>query len=150
MQTERLVLRPIRQADAEPLHTVYSDPCVMRYVPGGPLGRAGTAARVRSAVEHQLTYGFSKWAVILADGGEVIGDCGIQYLEDGPAIELGFHIRRSHWGDGTHPPFPSPRPPVSRTRHDGFAGDADRPVHRSLGSRGGRVAIRGGGRDRRA
>lgn len=100
MQAERLVLRPMRQADAERLHTVYSDPCVMRYVPGGPLGRAGTAARVRSAVEHQLTYGFSKWAVILADGGEVIGDCGIQHLEGGPAIELGFHIRRSHWGDG--------------------------------------------------
>lgn len=100
IKTERLLSRPIRQADADALHLVFSDPCVMRYVPGGPLDRAGTAARVRSLIDHQLAHGFSKWAVVLGDGGEVIGDCGIQYLEDGPQIELGFHLRHSHWGHG--------------------------------------------------
>jgi RimJ/RimL family protein N-acetyltransferase len=29
-----------------------------------------------------------------------VGDCGIQLLEGGPDVELGFHLRRSAWGQG--------------------------------------------------
>ena len=39
LETERLTLRPLRAADAEAMHRIYSDPVVMRYVATGPAAR---------------------------------------------------------------------------------------------------------------
>ena len=41
-------------------------------------------------------------AVVLKSNGAVIGDCGLSWqLADGePALELGYHLRRDHWGHG--------------------------------------------------
>jgi ribosomal-protein-alanine N-acetyltransferase len=100
MVTERLLIRPFTPADLEAIHTVYADPEVMRYIPGGPCDRAGTLARLQSLIEHQEEHSFSKWAVVEKERDEVIGDCGLQYLAGGPDIELGFHIARSQWGRG--------------------------------------------------
>jgi RimJ/RimL family protein N-acetyltransferase len=30
----------------------------------------------------------------------VIGECGLQYLDGGPDIELGYKLARAHWGQG--------------------------------------------------
>lgn len=100
IETDRLLLRPLDHPDAHAMHRVYSDPCVMRYIPGGARDVPGSAARLQELIDHQQKHGFSKWAVVTSDGGEVIGDCGFQYLEGGPAIELGFHIARTHWRHG--------------------------------------------------
>jgi RimJ/RimL family protein N-acetyltransferase/predicted N-acetyltransferase YhbS len=99
IETTRLLLRPMRIGDTQAMHRVFADPCVMRYVPGGSRDAAGTEARLRSLIDHQHTHGFSKWAVVTKDG-EVLGDCGLQYLEGGPEMELGFHVARAHWGHG--------------------------------------------------
>jgi RimJ/RimL family protein N-acetyltransferase len=72
----------------------------MRYVPGGARDRAGSLARLRSLIAHQAAHGFSKRGVILRSSHEIIGDCGLQYLDGGPEIELGFHIAQAHWGYG--------------------------------------------------
>jgi ribosomal-protein-alanine N-acetyltransferase len=64
MVTERLHIRPFTPADLEAIHTVYADPEVMRYIPGGPCDRAGTLTRLQSLIEHQEEHGFSKWAVV--------------------------------------------------------------------------------------
>jgi RimJ/RimL family protein N-acetyltransferase len=51
-------------------------------------------------IDHQVWHGFSKWAVGERATSDVVGDCGLQYLDGGPGIELGFHIARSRWGRG--------------------------------------------------
>jgi RimJ/RimL family protein N-acetyltransferase len=38
--------------------------------------------------------------VVKRTTGDVIGDCGLQYLDGGPEIELGFHLHRAQWGHG--------------------------------------------------
>ena len=40
--------------------------------------------------------------MILRESGELIGDCGLtQQLVDGQKeIEIGYHLRRDHWGKG--------------------------------------------------
>jgi [ribosomal protein S5]-alanine N-acetyltransferase len=55
---------------------------------------------VRGLVEHQERYGFSKWGVEERASGSLVGDCGMQLLEGGPDVELGFHLRTSVWGRG--------------------------------------------------
>jgi RimJ/RimL family protein N-acetyltransferase len=72
----------------------------MRFSGGGAHTAEGTRERVRGLVEHQERHGFSKWGVRERASGELVGDCGIQLLEGGPDVELGFHLRRSVWGRG--------------------------------------------------
>ena len=72
----------------------------MHYIPGGARHRDGTLARLQILIDHQKAYGFSKWAVVERRSSGILGDCGLQYLDGGPEIELGFHIGRSYWGHG--------------------------------------------------
>ena len=46
--------------------------------------------------------GYGLLAVVLKAAGEVIGDCGLswQVVEGEPVLELGYHLRRDHWGHG--------------------------------------------------
>ena len=79
---------------------VHSDPEVMRFSLSGPCTREESDARVRSMIEHQERHGLSKWGVEECASGLLVGDCGVQLLEGGPDVELGFHLRRSAWGRG--------------------------------------------------
>ena len=93
-------MRPLVEADADALQAVFGDPQVMRFSGGGARTPEGTRERVRGLIEHQARHGFSKWGVEERATGELIGDCGIQLLEGGPDVELGFHLRASAWGRG--------------------------------------------------
>jgi [ribosomal protein S5]-alanine N-acetyltransferase len=78
ISTERLLIKPLSLADEEPMFRVFSDPCVMAYLPGGACDRAQSRARLQSAIEHQRIHGFSKWAMVVRRTGELIGDCGVR------------------------------------------------------------------------
>ena len=79
---------------------VHGDPEVMRYSLSGACDAAQSGARLRRMIEHQERQGFSKWGVCERASGALVGDCGVQLLEGGPDVELGFHLRRSVWGQG--------------------------------------------------
>jgi len=100
IRTERLTIRPLEPGDVEAMHSVYSDPEVTRFIPGGVRDLDGTRQRVADLIAHQDRYGVSKWAVTLSDSDVVIGDCGLQFLPGRPELELGFHFARGHWGRG--------------------------------------------------
>jgi RimJ/RimL family protein N-acetyltransferase len=82
------------------MRALHGDPEVMRFSLSGPCTAEESDARVRSMIEHQERYGFSKWGVRERAAGTLVGDCGVQLLEGGPDVELGFHLRRSVWGRG--------------------------------------------------
>lgn len=98
--TERLIIRPFIPADLEAMYAVWSDPEVMRPVPGTACDRERSWARLGEKISHQARHGFSRWAVIEKGNGTVIGECGLQYLDGGPDIELGYKLGRAHWGHG--------------------------------------------------
>lgn len=100
IETERLLIRPLTLDDLDAVHAAFSDPVVMRYIPGGACQLDGSRARLASYIEHQEAHGFSKWAVAERSSGAVIGDCGLKLLEGGPDVELGFHFAREYWGQG--------------------------------------------------
>jgi RimJ/RimL family protein N-acetyltransferase len=79
---------------------VYGDPEVMRYSLAGACTAEGSLARLHGLIQHEERHGFSKWGVCERASGRLVGDCGIQLLEGGPDVELGFHLRRSAWGQG--------------------------------------------------
>jgi ribosomal-protein-alanine N-acetyltransferase len=102
ISTDRLELRPFEVSDEERVHSVYSDPEVMRHVGEGPVADiATTRAMIEDYIAHQREHGFSFWALIESASGALIGDAGLYLLEgSGPEVELGFTLGRRWWGRG--------------------------------------------------
>ncbi|MDX6494083.1 MAG: [ribosomal protein S5]-alanine N-acetyltransferase, partial [Gaiellales bacterium] len=101
--TDRCTLRLLRPEDAEPLQRLYGDPVAMRYVGSEGAARPPeqTAAGVARLIEHQRRHGFSLWAVIESDSGDVIGVAGLVLVElVGPEVEVVYELVRDHWGRG--------------------------------------------------
>lgn len=97
--TDRLLLRPFEAEDAPAAHRIYSDPEVMRWVGTGPVKRPEqTVAMLAGYIAHQRRYGFSFWAVIEQDSGELIGDAGLYTRQE--QVELGYTFAQAYWGQG--------------------------------------------------
>jgi ribosomal-protein-alanine N-acetyltransferase len=102
LETDRLVLRPWTIEDAKEGLTIYGDAEVMHFLHRPPLQ---TVEEVRNLLETRpiaqyREHGFSFWAVVEKATGRVIGSCGLKYLDNGPLIEVGYHLARSAWGKG--------------------------------------------------
>jgi ribosomal-protein-alanine N-acetyltransferase len=101
IETERTRLRPFEENDAVAAFVWFSDPDVMRFIPGGPDATLDeTRRRIAGYREHQSRHGFSKRLIIHRESGQAIGDAGFYHLPDGKRIELGFRLARPHWGRG--------------------------------------------------
>lgn len=101
IETRRLILRKMKEDDAEALLEIFSDPIAMHYF-GVIFDRPRMDKWVQDNLAHEQQYGFSLLSVILRDNNEVIGDCGLETDEiDGQTIVgIGFDFRRSYWGKG--------------------------------------------------
>ena len=102
IETERLILRPMRVEDTDPLLRVFGDPLVMASFGVEPFDRAQMREWVQRNLDHQGEHGYGLFTVMLRQSGEVIGDCGLEQMEiDGvPAAELGYDLQRDVWNRG--------------------------------------------------
>jgi RimJ/RimL family protein N-acetyltransferase len=103
IETERLALRPWRDADLQPFHALCSDPAVMRYL--GPLLSAGeVAAAIARHQGLQADNGYCFWAVERREDGLFLGFCGLKPGPEGTPIagqvEIGWRLRADSWGKG--------------------------------------------------
>jgi RimJ/RimL family protein N-acetyltransferase len=73
----------------------------MQYYPA-PLDREGVAAWIAQNRARYQRDGYSLWAMLLKNTGDLIGDCGciLQDVEGTNHIEVGYHVRRDLWGKG--------------------------------------------------
>ncbi|MBD0690824.1 GNAT family N-acetyltransferase [Streptomyces sp. CBMA123] len=105
LETERLVLRPFTDADADALFTLDDDPEVMRFINGGePTSPETVRAKVLPRLLHDYpcfgTRGY--WAAEEASTGTFLGWFEFRPLDEhSPAVvELGYRLNRSSWGRG--------------------------------------------------
>lgn len=105
LETDRLVLRPWRESDAEALYRYAKDPGVGP-IAGWPPHESVEHSRkiIRDVLSAPETY-----AVVLKETGEPIGSVGLLFggsgtvpLPEGEA-ELGYWIGRPYWGRGLIP-----------------------------------------------
>jgi ribosomal-protein-alanine N-acetyltransferase len=101
LETERLILRPFEPGDAEELFAVHSEPSTFEFIGSGPpQSPDDTRARIARATAHFEEHGFAMSAVVERASGRVIGDCGLQLLEGGPEVELGYRLGSAYRGRG--------------------------------------------------
>lgn len=101
IETERLIMRPIVEDDFDTLCKLRSDEDVLRHIGGTEFGkREKIAERFRFYIEHHKEYGFGTNLVILKETNEVIGWAGLQHLDGGSEIEVGYGFDKPFWGKG--------------------------------------------------
>jgi RimJ/RimL family protein N-acetyltransferase len=101
LETERLLLRHLEAEDADAIYEVIGDPVAMQYYPH-PFSREDAQNWIERNQQRYRTDGYGLYAVLVKQGGKVIGDCGIlkQLVEGETALEVGYHLQRGYWGHG--------------------------------------------------
>ena len=105
IETERLILRDWREADAEPFIRHLNTPAVMRWL-GGVRTEEAQKWTVRDRfMLWQEERGFTFWVAERKSDGELLGFCGLKIADDpgSPvegALEIGWRLREDAWGQG--------------------------------------------------
>ncbi len=106
LRTERLLLREWREADLEPFAAINADPEVMEFFPER-LDREASDQMVERMRRGLVENGFGLLAVDRADTGKLIGFVGLSRprfeAHFTPAVEVGWRLARSAWGQGFAP-----------------------------------------------
>ncbi|MFJ8626409.1 GNAT family N-acetyltransferase [Kitasatospora sp. NPDC093550] len=105
LRTERLVLRPFTEADADHLYALDDDPEVTRFINGGKpadLDAIRTRILPRLLHDHPCTGTRGWWAAEEQAAGTFLGWFELRPLSDhDPAVvELGYRLNRAAWGKG--------------------------------------------------
>lgn len=101
LETERLYLREICQADIESLCKILQDEETMYAYEG-----AFSDQEVQEWLDRQIAryrkWNFGLWAVILKETDEMIGQCGLtmQPWKDNEVLEIGYLFKRAYWHKG--------------------------------------------------
>jgi ribosomal-protein-alanine N-acetyltransferase len=104
IETDRLRLRHLLEADAEGLHAIYGDPETMRFI--GASGRAtadldATRRVLDWLLTHEREHGFGLWAIDERNGEPMVGVAGQLLVEGiGPEVEAVYLVRRDRWQRG--------------------------------------------------
>lgn len=101
LETERLILREMTQADLPSLCKILQDDEVM-YAYEGPFSIDEVQSWLDKQIERYKEYGFGLCAVVLKETGIMIGQCGLtmQAYNDSMVLEVGYLFQKEHWHHG--------------------------------------------------
>jgi RimJ/RimL family protein N-acetyltransferase len=103
IETERLILRPFREADREPFAAINGDPRVSDWL-GGPIDRAASDALIDRINGQIARDGFGFFAAERKADGRLVGAIGLQVirpeLPPAPGVELGWRLSPDVQGQG--------------------------------------------------
>lgn len=100
LETERLLLRTMLQSDFDALLLIFTDPNVMAAFNHPLFTREQMQRWLQRNLDHQNEFGYGLFSVILKETGELIGDCGLEQMDDMNAAELGYDFRSEFWNQG--------------------------------------------------
>jgi RimJ/RimL family protein N-acetyltransferase len=101
LETERLLLRPFRDADIDAYAAMCADADVMRYVGDRhALNREDAWRQMAMLVGHWHLRGFGMWAVEERATAAFVGRAGLHFPDSWPDREIGWALARPYWGRG--------------------------------------------------
>jgi len=99
-ETERIEHRAFTLDDCDAFYGLNSHPDVMRFTGEPPLNSLDEARRAIADYPDFETVGYGRWACVLKETGTVIGFCGLKYLPELDAVDVGFRFLPEYWGRG--------------------------------------------------
>lgn len=103
IETDRLILRPFRDADRDAFAALNADPRVGDWL-GGPIDRTASDATIARINRHIAEHGFGFWAAERKADARLIGMIGLRRmapeLPPAPAFEAGWRLAPDAWGQG--------------------------------------------------
>ncbi|MDZ7869979.1 MAG: GNAT family N-acetyltransferase [Rheinheimera sp.] len=102
IHTARLQLRPFTAADVPAMFRLGSDPVVMRYIGSPPMQTVDEAIAYLQShplADYQRT-GFGRLAIVWPQSGDIIGFCGLKWVDEINGFDLGYRLLPSYWGQG--------------------------------------------------
>lgn len=102
IETERLILREMTQADYGALCKILCDEEVMRTAYECAFSPEEAQGWLDRHLKRYEKYGFGIWAVVLKETNEMIGQCGltIQSWRNKEILEIGYLFQKAHWHKG--------------------------------------------------
>jgi ribosomal-protein-alanine N-acetyltransferase len=101
LTTARLILRPFQATDAGALFDIVQEPDIFQYFPTKTAWTLEKCERsIKYQTEHWDKFGYGQWAVTLAESGQLMGWCGLEFLPDTNETEVGYLLSHAFWGKG--------------------------------------------------
>jgi [ribosomal protein S5]-alanine N-acetyltransferase len=103
IETERLLLRELREADENDIHEYASDPEVVRLMIWGPNTRELTRDFLARALQAQTQWPRADvgLAIELKSERRMIGSIGLRMKDEGRCTaDIGYVLNRKYWGNG--------------------------------------------------
>lgn len=88
------------ETDARAFFELNSHPEVMRYTGESPLASVAEAREAIVNYPDFETIGYGRWGCFLRGSDTLIGFCGLKYLTDLDAVDVGYRLLPQYWGRG--------------------------------------------------
>jgi ribosomal-protein-alanine N-acetyltransferase len=103
IETKRLILRPVTEADAQDFFELDSNPEVHRFLGNKPVKTiAESESMITAILEQYKKFNLGRLAVILKDTNEFIGWSGLKYEQnlrkEFNYYDLGYRFKQQYWG----------------------------------------------------
>ncbi len=100
LETKRLILRESVVDDSPDLFEMNSDPEVLKYTGDAAFTSVEETEELIRNYKDYEKYGYGRWTTLVKATNEIIGFCGLKYLEDLHETDLGYRWKQQHWGKG--------------------------------------------------
>jgi ribosomal-protein-alanine N-acetyltransferase len=106
IETERLILRELRETDVEDYFEMDSNPEVHRYLGNNPIKTLEQALENINNIRKQyIDNGIGRWATIEKSSGNFIGWSGLKYITEDwnnhiNFFDVGYRLMPNYWGKG--------------------------------------------------
>ena len=102
LESERLLLRPIKESDADDIFEIFSDKEVMKYYDLLPFSSINDAVNQVGIFRECLSEKtMIRWGIELKESNKLIGTCGFfAFSEESLKAEMGYELNSKYWNKG--------------------------------------------------
>jgi [ribosomal protein S5]-alanine N-acetyltransferase len=100
-ETAQLLLRPAAGSDIDQLHALWTDAEVRKHLWDDEIIPRETVEEVVNAsIESFVTNNFGQWAIRERGHDDIIGFCGLRFIDETGIVEILYGFLPAYWGKG--------------------------------------------------